>query len=426
MRLPHGGEYTMFVDTANDDPVTRAYLAEGNGWVNSRLVSLMAAIVKPGDRVIDLGAFAGEFSLTAAALGCQVIAVEGNSRLAAAVAASAEVNSFDNMRVLNIAAGDTATTVRFWQNGPWGQVLTDDFSPANSEESVLQVPLDAILAALDWDAVGFMKVDIEGSEMRAFLGASGLLSGEHAPVLLFESNLAAARAHGTDPRKLLQCVEGFGYTLYRVTPFDLVPAGSSTFQPEVVSDYLGLKGISPETFGLTTRGSVALPELVRLLCAEATRDAADHRMIMAWHLASAPKEVLQHPDIRAVLARLKCDPDEQVRAAARWHDTDQPTAGPSPAASTAAAAGLALPPVETAERALRLSAETRLAAARALYRRSLPGADEDAFPVVVGMPGPLAMAVASRLTLLARRHPVLALAARRIAARLRNYRRRAA
>lgn len=356
----------MLLDSSATDPVSRAYLASGGTWVNGRLLGIMAGFVEPGSKVVDLGAFAGEFSLAAAALGCEVLAFEANPVVASMVAASAAVNEFDDLRVLNVAAGDVAATVSFRSNGPWGVVLDPAWDDEDADEPTLQVPVDDVLDALGWTDIAFVKIDVEGSEARALVGLSRRLSGYGAPPVLFESNLAAAWGTGTPARELLDLVEGFGYTLYRIVPQAIIPADASSFQPAVVCDYLALKERTPSEVGLATQPPPSLDELVNQIWAEASLESVDHRKVMAWHLHAAPREIIGHRRVQALLQNLRDDDGESVRAAAAWSGNDGWRADPSPPVEheMAGPAAHTIDPRIAAERALRLAAESRLKAAR--------------------------------------------------------------
>ena len=56
------------------DPVAFAY-RNGSTDHLAELYRLAAAVLRPGDRVLDLGAHLGGFGLAAAAVGCRVVAV---------------------------------------------------------------------------------------------------------------------------------------------------------------------------------------------------------------------------------------------------------------------------------------------------------------------------------------------------------------
>ena len=400
--LPNGLRHVMVVDSAADDPVTPLYLTGSGGWVNAYLVNVMSALVKPGDRVIDLGAFVGHFALAASAQGCEVLAVEANPALADMVRYSAELNAFDNLRVLHAAIGDTAGSVAFVSDGPWGQVHPRPYATHAADPRVTQVAqltIDELVEALGWESLAFVKVDIEGSEMRALSGASGLLAAPNAPALLIESNISPLMEHGTEPRSLLKAIESFGYTLFRVMPEEIVPCGSDDFQVETVADYLALKGRTPSEFGISTRKPLSVAETAERILRESRSEHAAHRRSLAWQLQFARPDLLEHRDVQRALKELREDPDEEVRGAvfARVEPTE-------PEANPVLADGRWL-----AERVLREGAEAQLAVAHRLQGHR---PDTALDPQV--RPGPMAMQVARRLSGVGRRHPRMARLARRI------------
>lgn len=401
VELPNGLRHAMVVDAASEDPLTRLYLTGTGIWLNAYLVRVMSALIRPGDRVVDLGAFAGDFALAAAAHGCEVLAVEANPRLAEMVAYSAELNNFDRMRVVNAAVGDVAGSVEFMSNGPWGQVRSD---PTHSGDprfaQVDQVTLDDLLAALGWDSVAFLKIDIEGSEMRALAGASRLLAAPDAPALLIESNILPLMENGTEPRRLLEMIEGFGYTLYRVMPEEIVRCDSADFQAETVADYLALKERSLAHTGLVAREPLSVAETAVRVLSEARNEHEAHRCSIGWQLQFATPELLEHPDVRLALTELRSDPAEAVRAAVF---AAVPRTETDPAAPAVDARWLT-------EHALRNSAEARIAVANRMKSRDEGGSAPE--PLV--WPGPLALSVARRLSMTASRHPKLARLARRL------------
>lgn len=406
VELPNGLRHSMVVDAASDDPLTRLYLTGDGVWLNAYLVRVMSAVVHPGDHVVDLGAFAGDFSLAAAAHGCEVLAVEANPNLAAMLTYSAELNHFSALRVVNAAVGDFAGTVEFLSNGPWGQVRAHSQSGDARVTRVAQVTVDDLLAALSWRSVAFMKVDIEGSEMRALAGASDLLATPEAPALLIESNISPLMENGTEPRVLLEAIEDFGYTLHRVMPAEIVPCDSADFQAETVADYLALKNRSPADYGLVARTPLSVDETAARVLDEARSEHEAHRRSIGWQLQFARPELLEHPDVRKALSELREDPDERIRAA---------VFAPVLPVATATAARPEPDSRWLTERVLRESAEARAAVA---YRMAgvpdgaaRPGADLQPWP------GPLALAVARRLSGAAGRHPRLARLARRLARR---------
>ena len=306
----------MVVDAAASDPLTQSYLLSPAIGANAYLVKVLLALTDPGDRVLDLGAFLGEFALAAATHGCDVVAVEANPALAAALTASANLNRFSHLRVVNAAVGETAGTVTFAPHGPWGQVRSDTNAVVSAGDvTVDRVTIDELVKSLGWESVEFVKLDVEGSEMHAIAGASSLLARPDAPSLLFESNIARLMENRSDPRRLLKTVEEFGYSLYRIMPTEIVQCRSDDFQAETVVDYLALKGTTLADVGLSARKPLTVSETAMRILAEARHGDVPHRCALASQLQFAGSELIDHPSVLQALWELRDDPDLSVRAA---------------------------------------------------------------------------------------------------------------
>src|SRR5262245_32996913 len=75
------------------DPISQT-LADRTGIPNASLLELMLKLSRPGQLVLDVGAHVGMFTLTAAAAGRRVLAVEASSRNHGLLTQSLEVNGF--------------------------------------------------------------------------------------------------------------------------------------------------------------------------------------------------------------------------------------------------------------------------------------------------------------------------------------------
>lgn len=223
--------------TADQDPVAAAYRAGQIGHLAS-LLDVAAAVVRPGDRVLDLGAHLGGFALATAALGCEVIAVEAAPPNAAALRHSVAENRFTNMKVVHAAVADRAGWLEFHSHGPWGQVAA---SPGAATVRIPAVRVDDVLAEHGWPDVQFIKLDVEGSELLAVRGMARLLARPDAPVVFFESNLHTLQSFGITDADLKGELRRLGYALYRPAAGNLVPLAEGERQDEVVVDYVAAK-----------------------------------------------------------------------------------------------------------------------------------------------------------------------------------------
>jgi FkbM family methyltransferase len=228
-----------------DDPVSLGIAHATHS--NHALFDLMLKLVRPGQVVLDLGAHVGLFSLAAAAVGCQVAAVEASPRNAQLLRESVRRNRFDAVRVVQAAVSDRAGTVEFNACGPYGHLIAPDMKISGTQ--VRSATVEQLLAELGWSRVDFIKMDIEGSELSALEGMSRLLAGPDAPPILYESNSHTLSFYGHTPRQLKQALRDLGYRSYLIAPGRLVPSDVDDRQVEVVADLLAIKQRPPAIDG---------------------------------------------------------------------------------------------------------------------------------------------------------------------------------
>lgn len=238
--------FSILVDAGADDPISQSLRAPVRWFKRWRRpscaphLSLLRSMVRPGDRVLDLGAHIGTFALAAGALGCEVLAVEPAPRNAELLRASVARNGFSNIRVVQAVVSDRAGTVAFCPSGPFGHV----FTPATGMPSinVPAVRVDDLLAEVGWDKVHFIKMDVEGSEVPALDGMAALLSHPAGPPILYESNAHTLAFYGHTPLDLRRRLDRFGYQSYRQADREWMVLGSDEPQGQLVVDCLALKG----------------------------------------------------------------------------------------------------------------------------------------------------------------------------------------
>ncbi|QDV33625.1 FkbM family methyltransferase [Tautonia plasticadhaerens] len=198
-------------------------------------------LVPVGGRVLDLGAHVGVFSLAASASGYQVVSVEASPRNASLLRASASLNGFDGMTVVEAGVSDRSGILEFCPYGPYGHAVTDRTEQYTSIE-VRSTTVDDLLSDLGWDRVDFIKMDIEGSEVAAVRGMARLLSRPDSPPIFYESNRHTLAFFDKTPRDLKASLVEHGYRNLLVTPDGLVPVTPDEEQGETVVDYLAIKG----------------------------------------------------------------------------------------------------------------------------------------------------------------------------------------
>ena len=203
---------------------------------------------------LDIGANVGVVSLFFAANGWQCYAFEASSRNAALLRKSIMLNSFQNIKLFEVAISDHSGELTLAANGPQGFVVVDGYAEElNTYERVeetferiacraLDDMLDDELA--DLDAIDFIKIDVEGSEVAVLRGMSNLINSYKHPAIYIEINAWTLFLQGETPFSLLKTASELGYKAYVVEEMNvlsLYPEGM--FPMEVLFDVILLKDI---------------------------------------------------------------------------------------------------------------------------------------------------------------------------------------
>lgn len=211
--------------TANDDGVALVYHAFGPDAYEAASVAAWVSIARVCSQVADVGAFTGLFAMLAkrAAPQAQVLAVEPNSASRARLHTNLTWNGMHNLvQVMPQAVAKTIGVMAL--HVPMGADLLDtgasllDHGQSTRTELVTTAPIDALLEQAALGAPDLMKIDVEGFEEAALLGAPRALA--NGATLVLEIQAAAL---------FLKCrtiLESFGYRLFVIDDdnLDLAPA----------------------------------------------------------------------------------------------------------------------------------------------------------------------------------------------------------
>jgi FkbM family methyltransferase len=180
------------------------------GSFEPHCIDAMREHVKPGDTILDVGANIGLFTIEGAkAIGPSgnVIAIEAAPSHANSVRTSARLNKMSNVEVVAVAVGDSdgVATLTLPRDTNFGM-----FTLGNVEgDESFDVPVRRIDDIVAGRKVDFIKMDIEGSEYRALVGAEQTLKSR--PPILIELNEAALNACGSSARQVKEFLFVRGY-----------------------------------------------------------------------------------------------------------------------------------------------------------------------------------------------------------------------
>jgi FkbM family methyltransferase len=203
VELVHFPSFSLFASI--DDLAVGNHVLIGRSY-DPRVAAVLSRCVKPGMAVVDIGANIGYLTMLLASLVARsglVVAVEPNPENIKLLEASRRVNGFDQVLVIQAAAGR--------QTG----LLALHVSHSNGMTGDLPDKLDAIFAsrpvpcfALD-DLLprdrhfNLVKIDTEGAELNALLGLSQTIDRDR-PVIVSEFSPGALPgiSHCTGPEYL--------------------------------------------------------------------------------------------------------------------------------------------------------------------------------------------------------------------------------
>jgi FkbM family methyltransferase len=175
---------------------------------------------------IDVGANVGTYTLWAAELGAEVIAVEPAEDTYALLLENIALNGYDRVTAVRAAAGDHCGTARFTTGLDAGNCLAADGSVVTE-----LVTVDSLLGSRS--AAG-LKVDVEGFEIDVLQGAVRALAEQRINLIQLEWNEMSMPAVGTDRRPVAEFLAGYGYRLYRPDPTGcLVPVTDPGYGADV-------------------------------------------------------------------------------------------------------------------------------------------------------------------------------------------------
>ena len=184
------------------------------GTFEPHVVQAMQANVRPGSVAYDLGANVGYHTLVLSGLvghAGTVVAVEPSPVDRAALEATLRLNSQSNVRVVPSALAEQAGTVEFTTFGYSGiSRIAREHEPADATVQTVPVTtLDHLVLTDGFPPPAFIKMDVEGAELRVLLGAMQVVAA-HRPTIVcevrwhvtYEPVCAVLAAHGYTSRVL--------------------------------------------------------------------------------------------------------------------------------------------------------------------------------------------------------------------------------
>ncbi len=185
--------------------------------------------VKPGMSVLDVGANIGYFSLLSASLvgpSGLVYSWEPSPDNVKMLYASQLENGFANVHIIQAAATEATTLLKYFRSSSNGNVAeVDGMRPqdALAVETVLGLRIDDIVPRNV--KIGFMKIDVEGFEVKALAGALDTIQ-RNRPIIVSEFSPPQLQSgSGVSGEEYLSLFVELGYELSVITGTEPVAGG---------------------------------------------------------------------------------------------------------------------------------------------------------------------------------------------------------
>jgi len=189
---------------------------------NLSIVPLISKYAKPGNAVIDVGAHSGYFTICLSdAVGSngKVYALEASPVIYAELRETVESNGLANVKTINKAVSDEIGHIDFFLAPNWKSEISS-MRPGEGNRMVIEaVKLDSVIP--DSQAVSFVKIDVEGAEMKVLTGMKEIIQRDH-PTMVIEISDPWLRELGSSSAEIFDFLHMHGYKIFAVGEKDCV------------------------------------------------------------------------------------------------------------------------------------------------------------------------------------------------------------
>lgn len=201
------------------------------GTINKYETKILKKIIKPGDVVIDIGAYVdGWYTLLAAKLTGNkghVYAFEPHPVYFQRLKENVQLNQLTNITLERLGIFNKNGRSMFYEAQFGSSIIKSHVAALTKikpkEIAIQTITLDTYVKAKNIRQVSLIKIDVEGAEMAVLRGGNRLLRSKNAPDLVVEVFDIQLRRGGSSEAKLLSYLKRLGYTPYMFTANGLIP-----------------------------------------------------------------------------------------------------------------------------------------------------------------------------------------------------------
>ncbi len=206
------GKYRLYLDPGDLNDRLYYFDLIGFGYCG-----LMERVLRPGDTVVDVGANVGYFSTNAAfhvGKTGKVFAVEPNPSLGIRLQAMAAEVPEGPIKITRAAIWRESGTVTLqidkkWSG--WASLVENETFSADEAVKVEAIAIDDLIAQNNIDKVRLLKLDVEGAETDALIGARKLLGSHQVDMIQIETEPHRMKAFGRTGQEMSDLLTAYDY-----------------------------------------------------------------------------------------------------------------------------------------------------------------------------------------------------------------------
>lgn len=209
--------FSMFSN--NDDFVARAYFWNGKDAYEATSLKIWSALSKKSSHIIDIGAYSGVYSLSAAKNNpkSKVYAIEALDRIYSRLLINKKANAISNLRCFNFAISDRDSEIDLFiysgedilVSGSTTVAEVIDREPCE-KKTVKAVQLDTFVTDNAIPKIELLKIDAEGAEHLILKGAERIISAS-------KPDMICELLPNSELSKISRFLDTLGYRYYKIS-----------------------------------------------------------------------------------------------------------------------------------------------------------------------------------------------------------------
>ncbi len=191
-----------------------------HGEYDGRTIAWLSRALAPDSTFVDVGSHVGYFLLTAAGVARKgrLVGFEPQKALLDQCRRTLDLNGIRNVELFNLALSDTNGTAEFHLSHVSNTGMSGLRRPPGEPGEVIPVEtatFDSLGLAIPSDKPVFVKIDVEGAELRVLKGMSAFIR-EMKPVILIELIPELLAAYDTKVSDIHAWLSDMGYHAFRI------------------------------------------------------------------------------------------------------------------------------------------------------------------------------------------------------------------